>query len=466
MKCKKHVFSTFWKYKDTVYLALISIFLLVSLTYKFYIASYFALVPVLFIIYQKDLKTAVISCALVGLISSLFGFDWVYHYDLSLYILTVIVWMLFLIIFSATVHFFYHRLKFFSLFIAPIIWVWFMLILDFTKYGSYIFEFSMYNSLTAPLIWLIGGRGMTFIMITLNSLIAGILIKKTKKRLFTLALIALILISCYFYSNFGEASGESFKVMLAQGNFAKTWGWRQGHVEEIFDSYEELSQDKESKDIIIWPEYTLPVDTTFRPQIFEGLQSIAKNNQAYFITGSIIYDQKSGDHYDAALLFNQNGELIDNYKSVYPAFYNKNTLKGDEGVKLFLVKEKKAGIMICAEETDSKIARVQAKKGAQFLISLSNNQDLGRGIYLSRLYSMLRAAENYKYLIRATNTGVTQIINPYGKTEHMLEENERKILIGEIRLNEHKTPYTLYGDIPLYALTLLGVVFAKKRRFV
>lgn len=118
--------------------------------------------------------------------------------------------------------------------------------------------------------------------------------------------------------------------------------------------------------------------------------------------------------------------------------------------------------MICVEEKDSQVARTQSKNGAQFLISISNDQNFKRGIYLSGLYSNLRAAENYKYFIRSANTGETKIINPYGKAK-ALEKDKRNILIGEVRLNEHKTFYTKYGNTPLYLMTLLIFAIIKRR---
>lgn len=463
MKLKKKIHTLNYKISDII-LLLLSFLFIILLSQGISFIAYFAIAPFLIIIYRKRFKTAITFCAFAAFASSLFAFDWVYNYKIGLYILAIIVWTLFFTTFTALTHFIYHRIKYFSLFVAPAVWIWLMFVLDFTKYGSYIFEFSMHNPMAAPLIWLIGGRGITFIVIALNSIIAGFIIKQSKKKALSTAIITVILIFCYVYSSIGEADGEPLKVVLTQGNFEQAWKWRQDHVIEIFDAYSSLSNGKVEEGLIVWPEYALPMDIVFYyPSLFEKVQEFTKNNNAYLITGSLIYEKESGDHYDSALLFNPDGKFVDSYNSIYPAFYNEHTIKGEEEAKLFTIKEKKAGVMICAEETDSRLARLQTKEGAQFLVSLSNNQNFSRGIHLSKLYSRLRAAENYKYLVRSTNTGLTQIINPYGKA-HEIEENKRKLLIGEIHLNEHKTPYTIYGNKPLYAITLLLIIFIRKRR--
>jgi len=465
MKRKKFFsFNHLYYYKKDIFLALLSALFMALLTYRIHFMVCFAIAPLLILIYRRKFKTAVLFGIVVGFLSSLFMYNWIYTYKPHIYVLIIILWTAFFTAFAALTHFLYHRTKHVSLFVAPVVWLWLMLILDLTKYGSYIFEFSMYNSLTTPLIWLIGGRGITFAIIALNSALAGFAVKQTKKKALVIIAITVTLFSCYIYSSVSEADGEPFRVVLVQGNFEQTWKWRQDNVLEIFDTYKSLSEGKAKSGLIVWPEYALPMDIVFYyPLLFEKVKAFAKNNNAYLITGSLIYDKESGDHYDAALLFSPDGRFIDYYNSIYPAFYNEHTLKGNEEIKLFTIKEKKAGIMICAEETDSRIARAQTKQGAQFLVSLSNNQNFSRGVYLSDLYSKLRAAENYKYFVRATNTGVTQIINPYGKA-HKIEENKRKVLIEDIRLNEHKTPYNLYGDVPLYAATLLLIIFLRKRR--
>ena len=95
---------------------------------------------------------------------------------------------------------------------------------------------------------------------------------------------------------------------------------------------------------------------------------------------------------------------------------------------------------------------------------MANNQKLDStaGFHLISLYPNLRAAENRKYLIRATNTGITKIVNPYGKVEAKLEPYTRGILIGDIYLNGRTTFYTRYGNLILnIVLIILGILFLK-----
>ncbi len=462
-KTKFFLKKLFVQEKVDILLVLLSSTLIASLTYKLSFAAFFAVTPLLYVIYRRSFKSTIIFSAFTGLTAALLAFDWAYDYETSLYINAIIVLTIFFIIFSAATHFLYHRIRLLPFLAAPIVWVWIMLVLDLTKYGGYVFEFSMFNPSMAPLIWVIGGRGITFLIIGLNSALAEFFVKKTKTSLVISVMLAITFMSCYAYSASAEAEGEPFKVILVQGNFEETWEWREDHVNEILATYKELSEDKKDT-LIIWPEHTFPLDIVYYyTDIFKGIQSFVKNTGSYFIIGSLIYDDNSEYHYDSALLFSPEGTLLDVYNSYSPAFFNEYTLPGKEGAKLFKIKDKKAGIMVCAEETTSEAARTQSKQGAQFLISIANNQNFKRGIYPSSLYTRLRAAETRKYLVRAANTGITQIVDPYGRIVS-IEENKRNILIGDVRLNEYKTFYTKYGDTPLYLITLLTLVLLKRGR--
>jgi apolipoprotein N-acyltransferase len=155
--------------------------------------------------------------------------------------------------------------------------------------------------------------------------------------------------------------------------------------------------------------------------------------------------------------------LIGEYNSIKPVPFERWVSPGNK-TNIFNTNIGNFGVSLCYEETQD-TAKDFSSKGAQFLISLANNQklDYTPGFYLISLYPNLRAAENGKYLIRATNTGITKIVNPYGKVEAQLAPYTRGILIGDIYLNEKTTFYTKYGDLILYVvLVVFGILFLKE----
>jgi apolipoprotein N-acyltransferase len=71
---------------------------------------------------------------------------------------------------------------------------------------------------------------------------------------------------------------------------------------------------------------------------------------------------------------------------------------------------------------------------------------------------------------RSANTGISCFINQRGDVEQPLAYETRGVVQGEIRLNEHITPYVVYGDwlgrFSVWISGLLLLTFLVRRRLV
>ena len=252
---------------------------------------------------------------------------------------------------------------------------------------------------------------------------------------------------------------------MLQGNFNQGWNWRLLNAKGlIFDVYENLSIEasKSNPDIIIWPEYSIADDLPKDKTLMNRISNLDKKTNAYLVVGTLrfynTFYKNERERNDIALVFNRDGKLIGEYNSIKPVPFEKWVLPGNE-TNIFNTDIGNFGVSLCYEETQD-TAKDFSGKGAEFLISLSNDQRLEHtpGFYLISLYPNLMAAENGKYLIRATNTGITKIVNPYGKIEAQLQPYKRGILIGDIYLNDRTTFYTKYGNLILYIVLLIFVI--------
>ena len=73
----------------------------------------------------------------------------------------------------------------------------------------------------------------------------------------------------------------------------------------------------------------------------------------------------------------------------------------------------------------------------------------------------MRAVENHRWLLRDTNTGITAVIDPYGRVVAEAPRNQRTRLQAAYSLEETTTFYTRHGDwFPLVCaiITLLGLL--------
>lgn len=455
-------------YKNLSLIILFVLLFVLTSSYKLDFLIWLVNVPLLLLVYKKPLKRAVLLTLPPSILAVTISFQWVIEYSWTAYIASTILFSSFLLLFAVIFNILSKKISgYLQIFIAPSIYSILMIIYSFSIINSYWADWAMFQPMMAPLIWFVGSNGITFLIALMHSVIAFYILRKDKKVLATGIIVVLIVLGNYIYSYNANPQGQKIKVALLQGNFNQDWEWRNINAKGlIFNVYENLSIEasKNNPDVIIWPEYALADDILKDKNLLNKISNLAKQTKSYLVIGSLrwynTFYQYERERNDIALVFAPEGKLIGEYNSIKPVPFEKWVLPGNE-TNIFNTEIGNFGVSLCYEETQ-KIAKDFSEKGAQFLISLTNNQklDYTPGFYLTNLYANLRAAENGKYLIRTTNTGITKIVNPYGKVEAQLEPYTRDILIGNIYLNDKTTFYTRYGNLILYiVLILLGILF-------
>ena len=78
----------------------------------------------------------------------------------------------------------------------------------------------------------------------------------------------------------------------------------------------------------------------------------------------------------------------------------------------------------------------------------------------------MRALENGRYLLRATNNGITAIVAPNGKVVSQLPQFQQGVLVGQVAAMEGLTPYSRWFDMPIILLSafFLAVAVVVRRR--
>jgi apolipoprotein N-acyltransferase len=118
------------------------------------------------------------------------------------------------------------------------------------------------------------------------------------------------------------------------------------------------------------------------------------------------------------------------------------------------------GSPICYEIIFPDLVRKFAKKGASFLVTITNDgwYEKSAAPYQHFSIAVLRAVENRRYLLRAATTGISGIIDPYGRILSKSEIMTQTYLTGNITPSQKLTFYTRFGDIlPRAGLTLTAV---------
>ncbi len=136
------------------------------------------------------------------------------------------------------------------------------------------------------------------------------------------------------------------------------------------------------------------------------------------------------------------------------------------------VGDHRIGTFICYESVFPSYIRKFAASGAEALFNISNDSWFGRSAarYQHLLIVRMRAAENARWILRATDNGITTVIDPAGRVVRATQEYTELAARFQYRYRRDLTFYTRYGDwfVALCALfaagSLMSAVLPARRR--
>ncbi|HEY6929332.1 MAG TPA: apolipoprotein N-acyltransferase [Thermoanaerobaculia bacterium] len=135
------------------------------------------------------------------------------------------------------------------------------------------------------------------------------------------------------------------------------------------------------------------------------------------------------------------------------------TLLESDGVRI--------GMGVCYEITYPEIARIEARDGANLLVTISNDSWYGRAGAQAQHFAgaVIRAVETRRYLLRAAITGISGIVDEKGRIRSELPDGRRGTVNGQARLIESPTAWVRWGfwipraaDVAAAAVLLFGLV--------
>jgi apolipoprotein N-acyltransferase len=232
-------------------------------------------------------------------------------------------------------------------------------------------------------------------------------------------------------------------------------------------------------DLIVWPESPAPFftnDARFR----DALTQVATQTKLWTVTGAIGVapaNQANGTVFNSAVLISPAGEWVARYDKVhlvpfgeylpFPRLFafagglTREVGQFEHGLsrKPLNAGGMQLGIFICYESIFPDDVRQFAKNGAQVFVNISNDGWYGdSGAYAQHLnQTRMRAIENNRWILSATDTGVTASIDPAGRIVDRLPRKQRVALSAPYALNSVTTFYTRYGDWFAYLCAIISV---------
>ena len=123
---------------------------------------------------------------------------------------------------------------------------------------------------------------------------------------------------------------------------------------------------------------------------------------------------------------------------------------------------------ICYEIVYPNLVRQFVTGGSELLTTITNDAWFGRtsAPYQHFAQASMRAIENGRYLVRSANTGISGIVDPYGRVLERTQIYQPAVVVGEARFLRTTTVYSRIGDVFAYAsvVVALALVVLSRRR--
>ncbi|MEO5925278.1 MAG: apolipoprotein N-acyltransferase [Bryobacteraceae bacterium] len=302
-----------------------------------------------------------------------------------------------------------------------------------------------------------GVHGLSFVLAMTGCGVALVVLRRPWRELAPLAILPLLLL---LPSGPARVNGtQSAQVVQPDVDTEARW------TEESFADFEKRLSDlslDEPAPLIVWPEAPAPFYPD-RPAFRSYISGIAKSAHASFLMGGVAY-AKDGAPLNSAFLLNPSGELVERYDKIQlvpfgeyipPAFNWVNRITGEAGdfqpgtrIVTLPVDGHKLGAFICYESAFPNLVRQFTLQGSEMLVNLSNDGYFGDSAAREQHLSLvrMRAAENQRWILRATNDGITAMIDPAGRVTDTIPSHKQTSEVMRFNFAADITPYTRYGD--------------------
>jgi apolipoprotein N-acyltransferase len=405
-----------------------------------------------------------------------------------------------------------------ALLIAPFVWV----ILEFIR-SNFSFLALPWALLAhtqyqyPPIIQiasLTGTYGISFLIVLINSAFSAIILFLihtfkggpspsylliTERGVMLIVSVAALSFTIVLLYGFKIVAGpivhDSIKVSVVQGNIDQDKKWDLKYREFIMQTYGELTRmaSQDRPELIVWPETATPLAISRDQRLYDQVKLISQSAGTNLLLGSAQHqkfmqgDDKRINYMNSAFLITPDnkpksqrydkirllpfGEYLPMERTIPWSFLGIPQLQGYTPGKEFTVFEVppiRFSATICWENIFPNLVRQFVKKGALFIVNITNEAWFGKtsAPYHFVAMSVFRAVENRVSVVRCANTGVSCFINPNGKIISKVSHENQDIFIAgyltkEIPLAKEKTFYTDYGDVFAYLnnITIIIMVF-------
>jgi apolipoprotein N-acyltransferase len=373
-----------------------------------------------------------------------------------------------------------------ALFAFPVLWTLFEWLRGwiFTGVSWLALGYSQVDSPLAGFAPVVGTYGVSFVTALCAGLLVVVVTGSGKARLAggVALVLAFGLGQLLKQIDWTSPQGALLKVALLQGNIPQDLKFQADRYAATLAIYKRLVEASEGQ-LIVLPETAIPrfLDAV-DPSYLKDIERIAAERRADILIGVPIRDS-DGRYFNSVISVGTSpsqrydkSHLVPFGEFVPPGFgWIVKTFAipltdfslGPENPKPLALAGQLVAPNICWEDAFGEEIIRQLPQ-ATLLANVSNVAWFGDSLAPAQhlQISRMRALETGRTMLRATNTGVTAIIDPRGRVVARLPQFTEGILTGEVQGYVGASPYVKSGNTPivLVCVVLLGALVFTRRR--
>ena len=350
----------------------------------------------------------------------------------------------------------------------------------------------------AQLASVLGVYGVSGFLVTLAALVAVALTTDGRLRILSAAAAVALLTGVSVWGAARVADGRltregtPYTVGLVQPNISQEQKWDRRLAGDIARRFDRLTREAVAggAQAVLWPESSTPYMFDEAPVQAAAIRALVQQTGVPLLFGTDEVERGTPNRfYNSAFVLDPTGATAAVYRKIQlvpfgefvplkdllffvsPLVDAVADFKPGERVTMLPFGEHMASTAICYEVVYPHLIRRAVLEGAELLTTITNDAWYGESSAPFQHWELasMRAIEQGRYLARAANTGISGIVDPYGRAVVKTAVFEEAVVTAQVRFLQSRTVYATIGDavalmsLAVTALTALWLLASARR---
>ncbi|MEJ2514186.1 MAG: apolipoprotein N-acyltransferase [Gammaproteobacteria bacterium] len=279
-----------------------------------------------------------------------------------------------------------------------------------------------------------------------------------------------------------EPAGEPLSTVMVQGAVGQDEKWLAGSLAPTRALYLDLSEAAWGADLVIWPEAAIPALLHQETEFIADVAARAREAGSALLLGILEHNRVEDRYHNILLALGDEAQIYRKRHLVpfgeffpVPAFVRRwmrlmnlpytDFAPGEADPPPLELAGVKVAPTICYEDAFGNEQRVFLPESG-LLVNVSNDAWFGDTVapHQHLQIARMRAMETGRWMLRATNNGISAVISPRGRLAYRSAQFVPEVIRAEVTPRTGATPWVRVGDGAVAAAAALAALAALRRR--